>query len=252
MNSNQSGHEVESNSTQTEHKVESFVFYRSFYEALSGLRSGTKLALYDAICEYCLNGRIPKMPETAKPYFTLILPQLQANLKKREIGIANGSKGGRPPKNKPMGFEDENQLVSDEETNWLQTKNPNVNVNANANANVNANANDNANVNVNAQPSAPTLSEVESFARSEGIQTDIRAFFDFYNTPDSAGRTWTDTKGEPVSWRRKLRTWAALDKAGIRTERQRPAKKRNTLDNYKVDGKGIPNLEDITIDIDEL
>ena len=219
---------------------DSFVFYKSFYESIKLLPKKTQLDIYIAICEFSLYGNLVELPPKTMAYLTLIIPQIEANFRRREVGTANGFKGGRPRKNKPMGFEEKNQWVSNEETNGLQTKNPNANANANANANVNVNG-----------EGFPTLAEVEAYARAEGIQTNCKGFYDYYNTPDSSGRRWADMQGNPVNWKRKLRTWATLDKA-VTAARTKPAKNHNTLDNYKVEGVNHPQLEDIEMDLDEL
>ena len=73
---------------------ESFLFYRSFYEAIIDLPKDIKLEILTAIIEYALDGR---EPESLKPFargmFTLIKPNLDANISKYK----NGKKGGRKP-----------------------------------------------------------------------------------------------------------------------------------------------------------
>ncbi len=75
---------------------ESFIFYRSFYEAIRDLPDAIRLEVFTAITEYALYG---KQPEDLKPFargmFTIIKPNLDANIKRYE----NGRKGGRKPKN---------------------------------------------------------------------------------------------------------------------------------------------------------
>ena len=112
---------------------DSMIFYRSFYEALRDFDGETKAVLYDAIFEFGLNRTEPVLTGIAKTVFTLIRPQLEANLRKFD----NGTKGGRPPLDEP----NDNQTETKEEpnTNQTQTKSEaNVNANANANENVNA------------------------------------------------------------------------------------------------------------------
>lgn len=120
-----------------ENDKESFVFYKSFYEALKDLKEKERLKLYDAICELALNGNETKLTGVSKTIFTLIKPQIFANTKRYE----NGKKGGRPKKEtsgfvkgKTIGFENE-------ETKTKPNVNDNVNVNENVNVNVNANDN---------------------------------------------------------------------------------------------------------------
>lgn len=74
---------------------DSFVFYKSFYEAISDLPKDIRLEVLTAIIEYALYGR---QPETLKPFargmFTLIKPNIDTNNTRYE----NGRHGGRPKK----------------------------------------------------------------------------------------------------------------------------------------------------------
>lgn len=71
---------------------DSFIFYRSFYEAIRDLPRDIRLEVYTAIMEYALYGR---QPESLKPFakgiFTLIKPNIDVNT----IRFENGKKGGR-------------------------------------------------------------------------------------------------------------------------------------------------------------
>lgn len=67
---------------------ESFVFYKSFYEALQDLKEKDRLKVYDAICELAINGNETKLAGLSKTIFTLIKPQILANNKR----YANGKK----------------------------------------------------------------------------------------------------------------------------------------------------------------
>ena len=106
---------------------DSFIFYRSFYEAIKDLPHKEFDQCVRAICEYGLNGQIVEVNgKMSKVAMTLILPQLEANYKR----YANGSKGGRPKKTN--GFENK-------KPNGYEKKKPNKNVNDNENVNVNDN-----------------------------------------------------------------------------------------------------------------
>ena len=70
----------------------SFVFYDSFYQAMSYLNDKEKIQYIDAICNYSLYGITIDMDIKIEAMFSLIKPQIDANIKKRE----NGKKGGRP------------------------------------------------------------------------------------------------------------------------------------------------------------
>lgn len=103
---------------------ESMVFYRSFYDALKDLNSEQQGKLTMAILAYALDDVEPELDGIIKTCFTLIKPQLDANIKRAENGKKGaeyGKLGGRPRKN-PIGVNDET---------------PNVNVNENVNVNNN-------------------------------------------------------------------------------------------------------------------
>lgn len=71
---------------------DSFIFYKSFYEAIADLPKDIRLEILTAIIEYALFGR---QPENLKPFakgmFTLIKPNIDVNTARFE----NGKKGGR-------------------------------------------------------------------------------------------------------------------------------------------------------------
>lgn len=108
---------------------DSFIFYRSFYEAINDLPDKEQLKVYKAICEMSLNFEEIDLKGLSNTIFKLIKPQLEANntrfkngLKGKEFGVL----GGRPkkPQDKPQ-------------------KNPKLTPNNNVNVNVNENNNNN-------------------------------------------------------------------------------------------------------------
>ena len=127
----------------------SFIFYKSFYEALKNLPAEDFKKIIIAICEKALfekeNNNLEYMN---KIIFTLIAPQIEANNKK----YLDGKKGGRPKSidnsiKKTSGFENKKPVVIENKNQWLKNKKPNVNVNDNVNVNVNDNENVNDNAN---------------------------------------------------------------------------------------------------------
>lgn len=112
---------------------ESFIFYKSFYEAIKEVEDKDKIQIYESICKYSLYEEETELTGISKILFTLIKPQLKANTKRFE----DGKKGGRPKK-KTTGYEKK-------KTTGYSEKKPNNNVNVN----VNDNYNENYNVNVN-------------------------------------------------------------------------------------------------------
>ena len=102
----------------------SFIFYRSFYEAIITLPLNNQLELFLAISEFSLNKKERNLEGVSLTVFTLIKPQLVANYNKYK----NGLKGGRTPKEeskrKPKGKQTETKSE------------PNENENENVNDNV--------------------------------------------------------------------------------------------------------------------
>ena len=103
---------------------DSFIFYRSFYEAISELPKENQADTYNAIMQYALDQKEIELTGISKAIFSLVKPQLDANYKKYENGKQKKSKTEAKEK----------QIKSKTETN--------VNVNDNVNENVNVNDND--------------------------------------------------------------------------------------------------------------
>lgn len=105
---------------------DSFIFYRSFYEAICELPKENQADTYDAIIQYALNQEEKELTGIPKAIFSLVKPQLDANYKKYENGKQKKSKTGANNKQN-------------------ESK---VRTNVNVNDNVNDNVNENENVNV--------------------------------------------------------------------------------------------------------
>lgn len=107
---------------------DSFIFYRSFYEAISELPKENQADTYNAIMQYALNQEEINLTGISKAIFSLVKPQLDANYKKYENGKQKKSK-----------------TVAKQKQNVSKTG---TNVNDNENVNENDNENDNDNVKV--------------------------------------------------------------------------------------------------------
>ncbi|MBF0651086.1 conserved phage C-terminal domain-containing protein [Dysgonomonas sp. GY75] len=86
-----------------EDKRDSFVFYRSFFEAIDCLPDAEQLILYKAITVYSLDETEPEIQGTPAAMFKLIRPVLEANTKRWKNGKKGGGygkKGGAPAGNK--------------------------------------------------------------------------------------------------------------------------------------------------------
>lgn len=119
----------------------SFIFYKSFYEAIKELDKETQTEIYNAILSYQFENIAVELSGVAKAIFTLIKPQLDANNTKFENGCKGaeyGKMGGRPKKEKPQNNPKETPKKPQE--NPEETPNVNENVNVNDNVNVTATA----------------------------------------------------------------------------------------------------------------
>lgn len=89
---------------EIEYPFDSFVFYRSFRDAIEEMTNENKLATLLAICDYALYGVEPKLNDAmARAVFTVARPSIDSNNAKR----VGGKKGGRPKK-ETIGFSEEN------------------------------------------------------------------------------------------------------------------------------------------------
>ena len=102
------------------------IIYRSFYEAIKELGEKEQATLWNAVFSYGLDFIEPELTGICKTVFTLIKPQLDANIKRYE--------NGKRPKNEQK----ESKTEAKNKQNGSKTV-TNVNVNENANNNVNVN-----------------------------------------------------------------------------------------------------------------
>lgn len=138
---------------------ESFVFFRSFFEAIEEIDEKKQLKLYKSIANFALNNEKPTdLKGIEKAIFSLIEPQITASSKRYEVSKKcgeYGKLGGRPKKEKTLkGFENETLNVND-------------------NVNVNENYNDNVNVNVNSETKKqdPFINPIKTLFISEYEKT---------------------------------------------------------------------------------
>lgn len=212
--------------------IESYVFYRSFHEALAELDIKDYGKLMYAINEYALNNndeKVNALTGVLKSLWTLIKPQLDANHRRREVGF----KGGRPAKNntekKPMVFEnDENKkpmvIFSDTE------KKPNVNVNVNVNENLNANKNVNVNNKTDTNTTTitiPTLNDVKKFIKEQGLTVSATKFFAHYNV-----KNWKGVN----NWQEALLHW---EENQFVKSTDKKSSEKNADNNYCRDAKEV-------------
>jgi len=114
---------------------DSFIFYRSFFEAVKYLDKEAQADCFNAICQYVLDEKEIELEGSAKALFILMKPQLDANNRRYD----NGCKGGRK-KSEEEPKENQNETKTEPNLNQNRTK---LEPNENENENVNDNANEN-------------------------------------------------------------------------------------------------------------
>ena len=180
---------------------DSTIVYRSFYEAISELPKEVQADVYHALFEYALNFNEVELSGLAKTIFTLIKPQLDANMKRYMNGTIPKKQTGSKVKAK------------DKQT---ATK-----TDANENENENVNENDNGIINVTdvielakdklkpvpkKRPSPspftpPSLEEWKDYFKAYGMKEDVAVrSFESYKVAE-----WHDSKGKKIlNWKQKV------------------------------------------------
>lgn len=165
-------------------KRDSMIFYRSFYESLNGLDSVIKAEVYDAIFSYGLDFTDPTFTnEIARALFTLIKPQLDANLKRFNNGLK--------PKTKQVESKTEakpKQIESEPE------------------ANVNVNVNDNVN-NKNIQDRKNKFYDSLTVFVSEFPKEMIRDFFNYWSEHGTNDKKMRFEKQTTFGIKQRLTVW---------------------------------------------
>lgn len=198
-------------------KKNSFVFYRSFYEALVGLDDKVKLEIFNSICELALNNKEIETTGIATNIFTLIKPQINANNERYEKGVKYGHLGGRPKvydENKII--ELINQGLKNEEIkeqigcsitlikNIRKTEKDKKSKTV-KNSNVNENVNENVCVVFDHPQGTHTLDQFLSFSEENfknysknDLKKSCEKFFNYYED-----KNWEGVK----NWKSKLKLW---------------------------------------------
>ena len=121
-------------------EITGFVFYKSFYEAVKQLQNAEdKCIIYQAICDYSFYDIEPTLEGITAIIWTLIKPQIDANIKKRN----DGKKGGAPKGNSNAKKQPKTTIVDLENNHRLNEKQPKEKENAKENDKDKENANEN-------------------------------------------------------------------------------------------------------------
>ena len=166
---------------------DSFIFYRSFYEASLPLNKEQKADLFTAICELALNQNVTKTEPLVNALLTLIKPNIDAN----NIRYANGMKGGRPKtKVKPK-------------RNQGKTKaKPNEDVNVNVDVDVNGNENIKEKLD---KKKPENFEQLAQFVTEKNLaSSDAEWLWHKWQ-----GNGWTNGNKPILCWKSTIRSWKA-------------------------------------------
>lgn len=176
---------------------DSFVFYRSFADAIAGLPPEEYKKVMQAIIGYALDGTEPTAGGIEYTVFCLVKPQIDANNKRYE----NGKKGGRPiTKQEPSNNQD---VTKKKPSNKQDVTNPQPNVYVNVNDNDIKKKDTNVSKEKASHFKPPSVTEVENYCREKEYRIDCERFVDFYRSKD-----WMVGKNKMKDWRAAVRNWA--------------------------------------------
>lgn len=189
---------------------DSFVFYRSFYNAIKKLSPEEFKNCLVAIADYALDGKEVETDGIERTVFELIKPQIDANNKR----YVNGLKGGRPKtENKPnvnQGKPNNNQNKPNDNQ-AITNREPNVN----ENVNVNDIKKKDTNVSKEKVPRfiPPTRQEVTAYCEEKGYNIDVERFIDYYTA-----NGWMVGRNKMKDWKAAVRNWKRGQRQGMTTE----------------------------------
>lgn len=186
-----------------------FTFYRSFYEALKNLPSRDRLAVYDAVCAYALDGTEPAVTGVAATVFTLIRPVLDTGRKRARTGKQGGKSDKANAKQKESKSEaNGEQDESQPEAGTKQTAREKEEEKEKEGEIEKEIENECSKRNQKEKRSAgarfipPTVEEVTAYVRERGSGVDPQRFVDFY-----ASKGWVVGKSPMKDWRAAVRNW---------------------------------------------
>ena len=173
---------------------DSMIFYRSFYESVNGLSPVIKAEVYDAIFRYGLDFEEPSFTdEIARALFTLIKPQLDANIKRFE----NGNK----PKNK------QSEIKTEAKDKQNESK-----------VEANNNVNDNVNKNINIEERKSKFYDAIAKYVDEYPKEMLRDFFNYWSEHGENDKKLRFEKEKTFGIKQRLSTWHSRNPKQYQTE----------------------------------
>lgn len=180
---------------------EGFIFYNSYLEAAKDMPPKDRLAFYDALIGYAIEGKEPtSITKVANIAFVLSKPQVDANNRRYE----NGKQGGRPKKTD--GFENEKPMVSEknlsEKPKYKEKDKEKEKDNDKEKECIMV-----ADAPTHTQRFIkPTIDEIRSYCKERRNNVDAEKFFNWYEM-----KGWRVGKSPMKDWQAAVRTWEHRD-----------------------------------------
>lgn len=172
----------------------SFVFQKSYMEAIELLDESMQLEAYKAIIHYALNDELPENANNlVKAIFTMAKPVIDANLKNYNARIENGKRGGRPKR--------ESEPANNEEI-AKNTENIENIENSECTETEESAAETSETPKRSKRFKKPTLEEVKEYCRKRASVVNSETFYNFY---ESNG--WMVGKNPMKDWKASVRNW---------------------------------------------
>jgi hypothetical protein len=164
---------------------ETFVIFKSSYDAIKKLNQEDGYKVLMAVCEYGFNNNIVELDGISSIVFDLIKPVIDSSTKRYDASVENGKKGGAPKgntnaKKQPELTKEQPKLTQELPNNNLNlnvviqpennlNKNKNMNMNKNKNENMNDNMNDNVELEIRDLMKSKKLSRTEAIKYINGL-----------------------------------------------------------------------------------
>lgn len=179
-----------------------FTFYRSFFEAVSKIKSkAARAEAYDAICKYALFNDAPdvdKMSDASAIAFMLIKPNLDASRRKAKSGKSGGSIKQAASKSKAN---DKQEQPASEKEKEKEREKENECYPPNPLA---------GGSEKKKRFTPPTVEQVAEYCREKGYHIDPEAFVAFY-----ASKGWMVGKSPMKDWKSAVVTWTKSERQRI-------------------------------------
>lgn len=181
--------------------IDSARIYRSHRDAARMLHPLDRLAFFEAVMDYALDGKAPDIEGPALMLFTAIKPTLDNRTEKAEAG----KRGGRP---KTTGCETKKPMVSESENHRLEKPKSYTDTDTDTDTDSDTDKREKRK-----RFTPPTLEELRSYIREKGYTFDAETFIAYY---ESNG--WKIGRNPMKDWKAACRTWQQKEK-----ERRKPA-----------------------------